>query len=101
MSPISLLSISLPNSTAIPPKKQAKDGSDPSIQLGRGPMVSLLQQEALRVGEVWKELLKGTPRHPVERRSASEQMLPMTPGASPHSSCPFGPLSSVFVLFST
>lgn len=101
MSPISLLLISLPSSTAIPPKKQAKDGSDSSIQLGRGPMVSLLQQEALHVGETRKGLDKGTPRHPLERRSASEQMLPVAPEASPHSSCPFGPLSSVSVLFSS
>lgn len=71
MSPIPLLLISLPNSTAIPPKKQANDGSDLSVQLDRGPKVSLLQQAALCVGEVGKGLLKGTPRHPLERRSAS------------------------------
>lgn len=93
--PSSLLLISLPTSTAIPPKRWANDGSDPSIQLGRGPMVSLPQQEVLRVGEVGKGLIKETPRHPSERRSASKQRLPVAPGASLHASGPSGPLSSL------
>lgn len=98
--PSSLLLISLPTSIAIPPKRWASDGSDPSIQLGRGPMVSLPQQEVLCVGEFGKGLIKETPRHPSERRSASEQRLPVAPGASLHASGPSGPLSSVSVLFS-
>lgn len=88
MSPISLLSISLPNSTVIPPKKQANDGSDLSIQLCGEPTVSLLQQEALRVGEVGERAAQRNTGRPLERRSASEQMLPAAPGASLHSSGP-------------
>lgn len=62
--PIALLFISLPNSTVIPPKKQANDGSDRSIQLCRVLMVPLLQQEALHVGEVGKGCSKEHPGIP-------------------------------------
>lgn len=37
-----------------------------------GQMASPLPQEVLHVGEVRKELFKGSPRHPLERRSTSK-----------------------------